>query len=150
MDEDGRPWCDPPRLRERATSWERSEGRPFKAALPHYMDQNVKVPFGQQPGPPATWKQVQELVALLKKAGFDGPREARTAMGFTQRQAAGKFTRDEAASFIDRLHSQNSDDDTVGTGRAAVFTAQEQLVRHLPTQMLAVELRRRGWTVEEP
>ena len=30
------------------------------------------------------------------------------------------------------------------------LSAQEQLIRHLPAEQLAVELRRRGWTVTEP
>ena len=59
--------------------------------------------FGQQSGPPASSRQVQELLALVKEAGHADFRDARGPMGFTQRQAAGKFTRDEVASFIDRL-----------------------------------------------
>src|SRR5439155_9564462 len=59
--------------------------------------------FGQQSGPPASAKQVQELLKLLKVVGHRDFRDARGPLGFTQRQAAGKFTRDEAAEFIGRL-----------------------------------------------
>ena len=50
--------------------------------------------FGQQSGPPASAKQVKELLTLLKNLGHSDFRDARGPMGFTQRQAAGKFTRD--------------------------------------------------------
>jgi hypothetical protein len=33
---------------------------------------------------------------------------------------------------------------------AARLSAQGQLLRHLPAEQLAAELRRRGWTVTEP
>jgi len=59
--------------------------------------------FGQHSGPPAAAKQLKELLTLLKNVGHSDFRDARGPMGFTQRQAAGKFTRDEAAAFIDRL-----------------------------------------------
>jgi hypothetical protein len=71
-------------------------------------------------------------------------------MGFTQRQAAGKFTRDEATSFIDRLQGNETDGSALNAVPAARLSAQEQLIRHLPAEQLAVELRRRGWTVTEP
>ncbi|MGH9107360.1 MAG: hypothetical protein ACRDZX_16350 [Acidimicrobiales bacterium] len=70
-------------------------------------------------------------------------------MGLTQRQAAGKFTRDEADAFIRRL--QGGEGETpLAAVPAAVLSAQEQLLRHLPAEQLAAELRRRGWTVKEP
>ena len=56
--------------------------------------------FGQHAGPPATSRQVDELLVLLQAAGHEGFRDARGPMGFTQRQAAGKFTRDEAEGLI--------------------------------------------------
>lgn len=59
--------------------------------------------FGQQSGPPATRQQLDELLALLEQAGQAGFRDARGPMGFTQRQAGGRFTRDEAQAFIDEL-----------------------------------------------
>jgi len=59
--------------------------------------------FGQQAGPPATARQVRELLELLNEAGHADFREARGPMGFSQRQAGGKFTRDEADVFIEQL-----------------------------------------------
>ena len=106
--------------------------------------------FGQQSGPPASARQVQELLTLLKDAGHADFRDARGPMGFTQRQAAGKFTRDEAAAFIDRLQDAELDGDTPVAVPAWRLSAQEQIIRHVPAEKLAVELRRRGWTVIEP
>ena len=59
--------------------------------------------FGQQSGPPASGRQVKELLTLLEQAGYAGFREARGPLGFTQRQGLGKFTQDEAAELIERL-----------------------------------------------
>ena len=56
--------------------------------------------FGKQPGPPASHQQLNDLLELLRKAGHADFRDARGPMGFTQRQAGGKFTRDEAEQFI--------------------------------------------------
>src|SRR5690606_17726358 len=71
--------------------------------------------FGQAPGPPASARQIDELAALLERAGFSSFREARHPYGLTQRQAAGKFTAPEAAELIDRLSAaeivQQSGDD---------------------------------------
>lgn len=107
--------------------------------------------FGQQSGPPASGRQVQELLALLKAAGHTGFRDARGPMGFTQRQGSGKFTRDEATELIERL--QDADSDGVAT-TAVVPTSRpstaEQLLRHLPAEQLAAELERRGWAVTKP
>jgi hypothetical protein len=107
------------------------------------------MPFGQQSGPPASAKQVRELLALLKDAGHTDFRDARGPMGFTQRQAAGKFARDEADSFIGQLQDTESDRTTAGVP-AWRQSAQEQTLRAMPAEDLAVELRRRGWTVVEP
>ena len=52
--------------------------------------------FGQQTGPPASAKQVDEIAPLLEQAGYASFREARHIFGLTQRQASGKFTQDEA------------------------------------------------------
>jgi hypothetical protein len=62
--------------------------------------------FGQSSGPPATGKQLNELLELLEAAGHSDFRDARGPMGFTQRQAGGKFTRDEADEFIEQLQSE--------------------------------------------
>jgi hypothetical protein len=106
--------------------------------------------FGQQTGPPASARQVQELLTLLKDAGHTDFRDARGPMGFNQRQAAGKFTRDEAAAFIDRLRDAEFDGGTPGAVPAWRLSAQEHIMRHMPSEQLAVELRRRGWTVIAP
>lgn len=106
--------------------------------------------FGQQSGPPASARQIRELLTLLNEAGHSDFRDARGPMGFTQRQAAGKFTRDEAKAFIDGLQDPNSDSETAAVAPEWRQSAQEQLIRHLPAEQLAAELRRRGWTVAEP
>jgi hypothetical protein len=106
--------------------------------------------FGQQSGPPASTRQVRELLALLNAAGHSDFRDARGPMGFTQRQAAGKFTRDEAAAFIARLQGNELEGAPLAVVSEAKLSAQEQLLRHLPAEQLAAELRRRGWTVTEP
>ena len=66
--------------------------------------------FGQSSGPPATGKQVRELLELLEAAGHTDFRDARGPMGFTQRQAGGKFSRDEAQAFIDQLEEEAAGD----------------------------------------
>ena len=112
--------------------------------------------FCQQSGPSASAKQVHELLTLLHDAGHSDFRDARGPMGFTQRQAAGKFTRDEAEAFIDQL--QDTADDAgaidacaIDAGAPAVrLSAAEQAVRRLPNELLAAELQRRGWIVIEP
>jgi hypothetical protein len=106
--------------------------------------------FGQQSGPPASSRQVRELLALLNDAGYTDFRDARGPIGLTQRQAAGKFTRDEAAAFIARLQGDEVDGSPLADVSAAKVFAQEQLLRHLPAEQLAAELRRRGWAVTEP
>ena len=130
--------------------------------------------FGQASGPPASAKQVSELLGLLEEAGHIDFRDARGPMGFTQRQAAGKFTRDEATAFIERLQAEQ---EAHGAGAPAapaaapaptpkapararatgpapavrpVLSAAEQALRRIPTEHLAAELQRRGWVVMEP
>jgi hypothetical protein len=106
--------------------------------------------FGQQLGPPASARQVQELLVLLHGAGHRDFRDARGPMGFTQRQAGGKFTRDEAAAFIEHLQGTEPDAAAGPPVPTAKLSAQEQLLRHLPAEQLAGELRRRGWAVTAP
>jgi hypothetical protein len=107
--------------------------------------------FSQQSGPPASHKQVEELLSLLKEAGHTDFRDARGPMGFTQRQAGGKFARDEAAAFIDQLlGAESSDGNTVLVAPTWRQSTQEQMMHSLPSEQLADELRRRGWTATEP
>ena len=110
--------------------------------------------FGQQSGPPASAKQVRELLALLNEAGHTDFRDARGPMGFTQRQAAGKFSRDEATAFIDQLQQAEWEQSTALVAPVQRPSAEEQahklLLGRLPSEQLASELRRRGWTVVEP
>lgn len=101
--------------------------------------------FGQPTGPPATYRQVEELLALLQDAGHAGFREARGPMGFTQRQAGGKFTRDEADAFISQLR-----DRAPAPAPAERLSATERALRDMPDEALAAELQRRGWIVAEP
>lgn len=107
--------------------------------------------FGQASGPPATAREVQTLLELLERAGHADFRDARGPMGFTQRQAAGKFTRDEATALIAELEAAEA----AGTTPEPVeperrLTAAEQAIRRLSTDELAAELQRRGWVVMEP
>jgi hypothetical protein len=106
------------------------------------------MPFGQQSGPPASASQMKELSTLLGEAGHSDFRDARGPMGFTQRQAGGKFTRDEAEAFLDRL--RNADQDEGGAAQAPRLAPEEPALHHIRTDLLVAELRRRGWTVAKP
>ena len=110
----------------------------------------LKVAFGQQSGPPASSRQLQELLTLIQGAGHSDFRDARGPMGFTQRQAGGRFTRDEADHYIQRLQNGESDEARTAGGESWREAAREQLLGHLPAEQLAGELRRRGWMVIEP
>ena len=126
--------------------------------------------FGQASGPPATGKQVQELLTLLQEAGHSDFRDARGPMGFNQRQAGGKFTRDEADTFIQQLQDEAEGSGVeeppaptkavpkaapkvapkVSKGAPERLSASEQTLRRFSTPQLAAELQRRGWIVVEP
>jgi len=136
--------------------------------------------FGQPSGPPASAKQVQELLTLLQAAGHSDFRDARGPMGFNQRQAAGKFTRDEVAGFIEQLEAaaesgeappaappatgvrQRPQPSTVKpagrpAGRAAgghsapaTGPSPDSELADIDSSRLAAELQRRGWVVMEP
>ncbi len=113
----------------------------------------VPMAFGQQSGPPASARQVQELLALLRDAGHEDFRDARGPMGFTQRQAAGKFTRDEVTEFIERLQAAEGSADSEASpppSRPARRSAAEQSLRRVSSELLAAELQHRGWIVMEP
>lgn len=106
--------------------------------------------FGQQSGPPASARQLHELLALLEAAGHAGFRDARGPLGFTQRQGSGKFTRDEAAAFIERLQDADAAGVAITVDPTPRQSTAEQLLRHLPAEQLAAELERRGWTLTKP
>jgi hypothetical protein len=113
--------------------------------------------FGKQSGFPASARQVQELLGLLQEAGHTDFRDARGPMGFTQRQAGGKFTADEATAFIEQLQAEAERVDAGEDGDARPapapverLTAAQQALRKLPADQLAAELQRRGWIVIEP
>ena len=107
--------------------------------------------FGQQSGPPAPANKVRELLELLQDAGHTDFRDARGPMGFTQRQAGGKFTRDEVDSFIEQLQQAASDaDPPPGSTRAIRPSAAERALHDVSSELLAAELQRRGWIVAEP
>lgn len=118
--------------------------------------------FGQQSGPPASARDVQTLLTLLNQAGHTDFRDARGPLGFTQRQAAGKFTRDEVAAFIEQLEADADlardipDDQPPATPRpaavrpAAKTSRTERALRDVSDELLAAELQRRGWIVMEP
>jgi hypothetical protein len=91
--------------------------------------------FGQASGPPASGKQVRELEELLEAAGHDGFRDARGPMGFNQRQAAGKFTRDEAHA---------DEPQPVRAAPVVRLTPTERAVRALSDEELLAEVDRRG------
>jgi hypothetical protein len=105
-----------------------------------------------QSGPPASSKQVAYLQVLLEKAGCATFREARRPFGLTQRQASGKFTKQEASELIDRLvNGDQPDADEVENGKVEAATdAQARLLKGMPAQWLADELLSRGWSVQEP
>jgi hypothetical protein len=108
--------------------------------------------FGQQTGPPATARQLQELLGLLQAAGHSDFRDARGPMGFTQRQGNGKFTRDEADGFIAQLQEAADAEKApaaVAAGPAPAPGA-DRMLGALPAERLAAELQRRGWVVMEP
>jgi hypothetical protein len=126
--------------------------------------------FGQQSGSPASGKDVAELLRLLQEVGHSGFRDARGPMGFTQRQAGGKFTREEVATYIEQMQAAADGTGPVPAAEAVVtskpaakrapavkkaaagevLSAMDQTMRRFPTEKLAAELQRRGWIVVEP
>jgi hypothetical protein len=107
--------------------------------------------FGQQSGPPAPANKIRQLLSLLQDAGHTDFRDARGPMGFTQRQAGGKFTRDEADAFIEQLEEEAHNDGPPAPPANAIRpSAAERALRDVPSELLAGELQRRGWIVAEP
>lgn len=130
--------------------------------------------FGQAAGPPASARQIDELGALLDRAGFASFREARHPFGLTQRQAGGKFTVAEATELIERLTAaetvqQAGSEPPVVTDAAAEdgvparprseasrVAARRREARpartlsSLDDAVLVAELERRGWCCIPP
>ena len=107
--------------------------------------------FGQSSGPPAPAHRVHQLLALLHDAGHADFRDARGPMGFTQRQAGGKFTRDEVDAFIEQLEAAaQSESPSPARTYPTRPTAAERGLREMSSDLLAAELQRRGWIVAEP
>jgi len=131
--------------------------------------------FGQPTGPPASRRQVETLSELLRAAGHSDFRDARGPLGLTQRQAGGKFTRDEADALIEHLEGEANAEAEVAAGlrvrtpepeaaaeaaprplpRTAAATAastnrRRTTLHDVPAEQLAAELQRRGWIVVEP
>ncbi len=114
--------------------------------------------FGQASGPPASQSQMRELTELLHAAGHSDFRDARGPMGFTQRQANGKFTRDEADEFIAAL--QEAAEGAPGPApdlapesarpKPAQRDRSHAQLEKFSDEQLAAELQRRGWVVMEP
>ena len=111
--------------------------------------------FGQSPGPPATGRQLRALTELVEAAGYADWRDARGALGLNQRQAGGRFTRDEADELLQRLEGEAAGIEPPG---GAVPASPARLRRTSPTpelvdvpdDALAAELQHRGWVVLEP
>jgi len=106
--------------------------------------------FGQAAGPPASARQVQELLSLLEAAGHSDFRDARGPMGFNQRQAGGRFTRDEASAFIDQLQDAEHEPVTPTATVAPRRSPFERILRSAASEDLAAELERRGFLVARP
>ena len=125
-----------------------------RPTLPHQrvgVNETAGMAFGQPSGPPASGRRVQALLDLLHEAGHADFRDARGPMGFTQRQAAGKFTRDEIEVFIDELEAAEHEGRAPEPAtQAPRLSAGEKMLRSLDAAEMAAELQRRGWIVVEP
>ena len=128
--------------------------------------------FGQSAGPAASHRQTAELLELLQNAGHADFKDARGPMGFNQRQAAGRFTADEAQELIDQLQQAEYEADQQAEAPAAdepepeapkakaeakpkgmtdeERAEMERAVRSASTKSLVLEVRRRGWIVTKP
>ena len=107
--------------------------------------------FGQSAGPPASGRRVNALLELLQNAGHSDFRDARGPMGFSQRQAAGKFTQEEVEAFINELETAEHEGRAPTPAKPAPnLSSGARLLQSLPAEELAAELQRRGWVVMEP
>ena len=91
---------------------------------------------------------MRKLSALLVTAGHDGFRDARGPMGFSQRQAGGKFTCGEAQAFIDQLEcgQEPARPATARTTPVLRLDPAERALRAASDEQLLAEVRRRGLT----
>ena len=129
--------------------------------------QTPPMAFGQAAGPPASRRQVETLVELVRAAGHTDLRDARGPLGLNQRQAGGRFTRDEADALIARLEAEADTDPGAASepeapGAAAATRSPRPAptsrrdaqvansLHRVPAELLAAELQRRGWAVMEP
>ena len=88
---------------------------------------------------------------MLHDAGHSDFRDARGPMGFTQRQAGGKFTVDEATAFIQHLEeAADAGEPPAPAAPKPRLSAADRALRAIPDAKLASELQRRGWIVVEP
>ncbi len=115
----------------------------------------VGMAFGQSSGPQASGRQLQNLLQLLNNAGHTDFRDARGPMGFTQRQAGGKFSISEAEAFIEQLEQEEfvrGDDAPAPDAPAPRLkqTSAEKALAKLSDDVIAAELQRRGWAVIAP
>lgn len=103
---------------------------------------------------------MKELLDLVVAAGHVDFRDARGPLQLTQRQASGKFTRDEADGYIARLRAEAEFDRETGrvphrpesTPRPTRIpkTRSKVDLAGVESSALAEELQSRGWVVMEP
>lgn len=115
---------------------------------------------------------MRELQELLEEAGHSDFRDARGPMGFTQRQAGGKFTAPEAAEFIEQLQTELHGDGPPPGSRPSSAAKPPETNAHpkkaaakrkpaarkegnaaladFSSEDLAAELQTRGWIVAAP
>ena len=88
--------------------------------------------FGQSMGPPAHGRQIARLKELMLAAGHVDFRDARGPLGLNQRQAGGKFTRDEADALIELLDAEaNAETSNGGAGGAYVHASKFTVMRSI-------------------
>lgn len=92
---------------------------------------------------------MRRLLELVQAAGHVDFRDARGPLQLNQRQAAGRFTRNEADDLIAQLESASEEDGSSQPAAPKLSAAQSRL-QNVPDAVLAAELQRRGWIVVEP
>lgn len=124
--------------------------------------------FGQPAGPPASQRQIDQLVELLDRAGFSSFREARHPYGLSQRQAGGRFTVAEADELLERLEAAEAVQQGVApppeqpearsapsrpapaAPQATRAPARVEVLSAFADDLLVAELERRGWCCIPP